>query len=83
MGVLRFGSQASARAPRHGDPDQAPHRQAPFIERERLPSAFALAFISFVLKPQEADMDNTTLLIIILLVVLIFGGGWYGRGRWF
>jgi len=37
----------------------------------------------FDFKPQETDMDQTTLLIIIILVLLIFGGGWYGRGRWF
>ena len=47
VGVLRFRSQAPARAPRYGNPDRAPHRHAPFIERERFPFAFALTFISF------------------------------------
>ena len=63
---------------------RAAHRNALVIERERFPFSFALTFTRPLrFKPQETDMDHTTLLVIILLVVLIFGGGWYGRGRWF
>ena len=46
LGVLRLGCQASARAPRYGDPPRAPYRQPHFIERERVPFALAL-IISF------------------------------------